>query len=1160
MAKQPKKLGIIQCPPPENHQQMTPSELLKALMIAGDWDGNGLTEVISNDTSKGISLDGIKRWMHNNTIPKGENREALNRAIFNYCKDADSVDPQQWQNALYQSWIRYSASVKNITKTICQRVLNDAHYTHLPALFVVDSLRKISTDYVELQLLCDATATEHSTVELHFPISLLDKKGKQSYLILGAPGSGKSSLLRSIALDIASDKWKSVKVPLLVIASEYLQAKNNQPHLDLITFALREYFIAEQTSSNIGHHIKQSLIQEKLILLIDGIDEVTIDVPTVNALYTELRSLRNSVSWIVTARPAGLMSTLYETNRYWIAQLNNSSIEKFIDLWVNRHNLNNNLKYQILGTPSILQLARNPFFLTLFCTAHKNIVQGFIANTPVAVSEYILDGIKLHAQKDTLDRTVLSLDIVEKLQQFSYKMQHNAQDPALFFNARTWWEFSQKNQLNSDSEDFFKQILPARLITTSNHCLYHYHFLDIGLQQQIIAHSMLTRPITDMLQKRFSEKWRPAFIFYGALLHYQGRINAFQLMVNTLHNEREINHNSTVLLADIFAISGINDTQRWIKCDIRNLLYDQLLTINQASCTVLKTLVKLDHPWVEQKFISDIESVIQNTIGECSSPNADSRNYCLMVAGQYARSAYKQLSTLNTLTSYRFIAAAFWGDNAEKSLLAADAYADIIIPSERHSIIALSKKENLPLLTSCKILAFVSANPCSEFIPFLQKLCFYFVNQSAVLFKKTCDVLVDLGETAVIPVFEQLLMHHCATLADDPRAFDTLLSAIEELSFEHVLQLLSEKNIQPFMANWEQRITSTLLIISYNEPAISKAIKESKNLQYLIAAIALAAKKKHHFSEQLMLLITQKATEKITVPSFELIKDLAIIELIRIKADKPTSLSTVLFKFAKHFCYLLSEPHSQSLTPQQFQHYLCLLRCALKPLIYAFWPPLRTLILNVLFHSQDNSLLEVVINAAGKLYKDTADKIVLAKLEIILFGNNNNLRSPAALAIGCIDFATLNRLQSAQSAKHALASLAAQRGYLVFKSFWVDKRGKCTNWHNPPISIFYVYDTAVEIAGIFAHEMSRYGFCVGNKMCECELFLLFNPISITAERQAQAALLTCYQKQLTRHIFHIPKNISNSLAILLAQTLAQSLNATLTSKPSNNTFGTLLLP
>ncbi|MEH6444296.1 MAG: NACHT domain-containing protein [Oceanospirillaceae bacterium] len=1155
MAKQPKKLGIIQCPPPENHQQMTPSELLKALMIAGDWDGNGLTEIISNDTSKGISLDGIKRWMHNNTIPKGENRDALNRAIFNYCKDAASVDPQQWQNALYQSWIRYSASVKNISKTICQRILNDVQYTHLPPLFVVDPLRKISTDYVELQLLCDATASESKFAKLHLPISLLDKKGRRSYLILGAPGSGKSSLLRSIALDIASDKWQSAKVPLLVIASEYLQAKNSQPHLDLITFALRDFFLMTQTSPNINHHLKQSVMQEKLILLIDGIDEVAIDVLAINALYTELRFLRNSVSWIVVARPAGLMGTLYESNRYSIAQLNNSSIENFIDLWGAKHNLDDNLKHQILKSPSISQLARNPFFLTLFCAAHESIAAGFIANTPIATREYIFDGIKLHAQKNTLDKKVLSLEIVEKLQQFSYQMQHNAQDSALSFDELTWWEFTSNNQVHNDTEDFFKKILPARLITTSNHCLHHYHFLDIGIQQQIIAHSMLTRPIADMLKKRFSEKWRPAFIFYGALLHYRDRLNEFQMMVNTLHNEREINHTSTILLAGIFANLGINNTQRWVNSDIRSLLYNQLWTVNQASCTVLKTLVKLDHQWLEQKLNSNIESAIQDTINECSSPSADNTSYRLMTAGQEALSAYKKLSSLNTLTSYRFIAAAFWGDNTEKSLLAAGSYAEIIIPSQRHTIIALSKKDNLPLPTCYKILAFVSANPCLEFIPFLQKLSNDFINQDAVIFKKICDVLIDLGGPAVVPVFEHLLLHQSKTLAADPSAFDTLLSAIETLSFEYIQRLLSEKNIQPYIPDWRQRITSTMLIITFNEPAISKAIEESENLRYLIAAIAIAANKKRHFSAQLMLLIVQKISLGFNIFSFELIKDLATIELIRIKSGRSTSLSTVLFKFAKHLCYLLSQP----LTLQQLQHFCCLLRCALKPLIYALWPSLRALILKTLSTSQNSSLLEVVINAAGKFYENTADRVILVKLEAVLFSGDITLRSAAALAIGRIDFATLNRLQSAENAQHVLASLAAQRGYLVFKNFWTDKWGKCTDWQHPPIAIFYVYDEAAtpNITSIFAHEMSRYGFYVSKNICECELFLLFNPTTIPARQQAQ---LICRQNKLTRSVFHIPKNMPSTLAIILAQNLAQSLSAISAPKRSNSTFSTLLLP
>ncbi len=1154
MAKQPKKLGLIQCPPPSNHHQMMPSELLKALMIAGDWDGNALTEAISNSTSKGISLDGIKRWMHNNTIPKGENREALNRAIFNYCKDSDSVDPEVWQNALYQSWIRYNSSVKNVAKTICERITRDSRFTHLPPLYVTDTPKSIESDYLTLYLEKHVTFSTKKPLQ-YSPASLLDKNEKLSTLIIADPGCGKSSLLRKVALDIAQDQWKSVKVPLMITAKEYIQAHNKQPNIDLISFAFKDFFIPEQPHTHFNLNIRNSLLQEKIILLIDGIDEVSLDKQAVINLYTELRSLRGTVSWIVTARPSGLMDTLNESRRFWVAPLNKLAIEEYIDKIIDNYSLDAHFKYQAFGNPSLLRLISNPFFLTLFCHAQVKIAQGLLDQTPIAIQEFFLDSIKIQAQKNTPLNNPLSIVTLDKLQQFSLIITHQSQHKSPSFNEQHWWNFSAKKYQQHSSLDFFEQVLPARLITTSDIAMCNYRFINPTLQQQLNAHALLKLPAEFALEKRFAKKWHDSFAVYAALSYHYKDYARFDEIISCLESQSEINQSSEQLISKIFFLAGIPKTQNSQLIKARDSLSLSHQVIELESNQRLKFLAKLDPSWLEQTLLAQL-------------PNADADYRCEQISYQETVRllnssdnrvhSFKALGLLNSSASYEAISQAFWSTDRQNAICAAQVFGEVILPSDYQQVVLLSQNKTLSDLEVIKLLLFIRTRTNKDFIPFLIPLAQRTAYSSFPLFNEACKLIIKLDAELATKAFAQILSSQYSSLLSNSHSFAAVAEKVEQLPGANITRIFDEQTRSLYLPKYAKKIENLILTCSHSSCLNDNiVINCHEDFATAITIIKHTDYDPKLLTSTMLNTLNQYIKKNITKNVFEFIAPLVNIEFKYMSHNNSPVLSPTLLQLTDYLCKYLNQWPNQN----QRTHYIQHLESLFEVLSITPQRGVEVLVLKLLFHSQDEALLRLAIRFTGKLFVNQFNDMVLTKLKTILYYGNRSLRKEVTLAMGRIDLEALNYFQSAEQAKQILARIAEEKKSLIFQDFWSDSEGKKIYWKYPPIPVYYIYNSyqKPEIERLFAHEMSQYGYCVSHQIQHSKIYLVFSTDSVYEQKQVEEAQLISNSRGLSGNIFHIPDGIPFPLAKTLARLIAQSL-ASRAITTTNNTFNTLSLP
>ena len=166
--------------------------------------------------------------------------------------------------------------------------------------------------------------SEHSeTPSLAFDDWLL--QGGRAMLMSGAPGSGKSTALRCLALDLLNTpelfprlrEQVGARIPLLIPFAVWSRLTAKEQRAVGLAEVVRETFRAFVPLSELEDSFLEALYDKRLLLLIDGLDEYADEQAartTLSTIETFVRT--NDVFTIATARPAGLRR-LGTVSGYW---------------------------------------------------------------------------------------------------------------------------------------------------------------------------------------------------------------------------------------------------------------------------------------------------------------------------------------------------------------------------------------------------------------------------------------------------------------------------------------------------------------------------------------------------------------------------------------------------------------------------------------------------------------------------------------------------------------------------------------------------------------------------------------------------------------------------------------------------------------------------
>jgi len=246
-------------------------------------------------------------------------------------------------------------------------------------------------------------------------------KSQSQALIVGEAGSGKSSLLRFVALDILADKpaLEAVKnrfakaIPVWLPFALWVRMSIEHGSPVAIEDAVSEFF-RSQGDTGLADEMRRAVGGQNIVLLADGIDEAS-DVTAARTLVAVLTafSSRTGIPILATSRPHGARN-LSELASSWdrcnLAALSDAQRHALASLWFG---VLEGFEAGASATPSQIQGRAKRKADTFISALQLNAGISRLSQTPL----FLLAFLNLHRCGQTLprDRFAASQEIVEQL-------------------------------------------------------------------------------------------------------------------------------------------------------------------------------------------------------------------------------------------------------------------------------------------------------------------------------------------------------------------------------------------------------------------------------------------------------------------------------------------------------------------------------------------------------------------------------------------------------------------------------------------------------------------------------------------------------------------------------------------------------------------------
>lgn len=279
------------------------------------------------------------------------------RSLQLQAKIAQEFDPMEMRTE-YLSYLRdryQFLDLKGFSPRISGRVLSlrltevftDVHLEEgRPYIseFAEDELATMSEKQLfelDWERLFDLLEKRYARLEATKPkvrvLKLSDILKNPRIVILGDPGSGKTTLTRYIAITMASEDYYRIGtalqglLPILVRIADYGRAMEREPNLHLIDYISREL------TSDFGPLLRQELDDGKCLVMLDGLDEVaeTSHRQRVAERIEDMVAAYGTNRFLTTSRPIGYQSAQLsgEFRHITLCPLTEESQERFVGLW-----------------------------------------------------------------------------------------------------------------------------------------------------------------------------------------------------------------------------------------------------------------------------------------------------------------------------------------------------------------------------------------------------------------------------------------------------------------------------------------------------------------------------------------------------------------------------------------------------------------------------------------------------------------------------------------------------------------------------------------------------------------------------------------------------------------------------------------------------------
>ncbi len=218
--------------------------------------------------------------------------------------------------------------------------------------------------------------------------NLLKKEQAKKVVVLGAPGSGKTTLMSYFSVAITENKSKLLGLdpnidwlPIFIGMRDYILHDN---------LGILEYYYSQFSDNDLSvkslpdGFFEHWLETGRALILLDGLDEI-VDEGKRGKIVKKIENFVSNYEQnrvIITSRPAGYRRDFFDAEtfpHYWLQPFDDNQINEFIENWYNSRTPNkneaklrkDNIRKALDNTPRIKLLARNPLLLTIIALIHR---------------------------------------------------------------------------------------------------------------------------------------------------------------------------------------------------------------------------------------------------------------------------------------------------------------------------------------------------------------------------------------------------------------------------------------------------------------------------------------------------------------------------------------------------------------------------------------------------------------------------------------------------------------------------------------------------------------------------------------------------------------------------------------------------------------------
>lgn len=188
-------------------------------------------------------------------------------------------------------------------------------------------------------------------------------------LVIGPPGSGKSTSLRLLANKLASSTEETLPLPVFVTARELQKLRDKTIH------SIFDWVEKSSAIGGLSSSIHSLCSKGKVLLIIDGFDELSMrDLSETMLALRHFSSAYPASGWIGSCRTHGYQDLITsEAERVFsLCPLSVQDITRFANCWISDSKRAFEFTQMIQSSPAAAFLASRPLFLSLLAQLWEN--------------------------------------------------------------------------------------------------------------------------------------------------------------------------------------------------------------------------------------------------------------------------------------------------------------------------------------------------------------------------------------------------------------------------------------------------------------------------------------------------------------------------------------------------------------------------------------------------------------------------------------------------------------------------------------------------------------------------------------------------------------------------------------------------------------------